>query len=81
MYRAQKKKNHFAYVSKDPEPRQTILDDGMDTRGKLFQILLNQTQIGLYLLFSSIDLVKKKGHCPFFVPNQSEKGEYNLISS
>ena len=49
------------------------------TLRNLFEILLNQPEIRLYL--PSFDWFgTANGHCPFAVPNQSENGEYNLIS-
>ena len=50
------------------------------TQRNLFEILLNQTEIGLYLPFSNW-FVTANGQCPFAVPNQSLKMvKYNLIS-
>ena len=45
----------------------------------LFEILLHETEIRLYLPFSDWFL-KANRHGPFAVPNQLENVEYNLIS-
>ena len=45
---------------------------------KSFEIVLNQTQIRLYLSFSNWSRTAN-GRCPFDVPNQSVYGKYNLI--
>ena len=46
---------------------------------KLFGILLNQTEIRLYLPCTDW-FGTANGQCPFAVPNQSENGKYNLVS-
>ena len=44
----------------------------------IFEILLNKTEIRLYLSFSSIDSEQQMfGLCPFAVPNESRKNRYN----
>ena len=48
------------------------------TQRNLLEILLNQTEIRLYLPFS-IDLDVRKS-MSVAVPNQSENSKYNLIS-
>ena len=45
----------------------------------IFEILLNQTEIRLYLPFSDW-FGTANGRCLFAVPNQAENGIYNLIS-
>ena len=48
------------------------------TQRDLFYILLNQTQIRLYLPCTDC-FETANGRCPFDVPNQSVYGKYNLI--
>ena len=48
------------------------------TRGNLFQILLIQTEIGLYL--PCTDWFGTQTDTSICVPNQSETGKYNQIS-
>ena len=50
----------------------------LHTQENLSEILLNQTEIRLYLPFSDL-LGAANGHCPFAVPNESVHGKYNLI--
>ena len=45
----------------------------------VFQILLNQTEIRLYLRLHRL-IQNSKRTCPFAVPNYSENDKYNLIS-
>ena len=45
----------------------------------ILEILMNQTEIRLYLPFSDW-FRTANGHCPFAVPNQSVYGKYNPIS-
>ena len=61
----------------DAERRQS--PGRMYTQRNIFGILLNQTEIRLYLLFSDWFGTANR-HCPFAVPNQSKNGKYNLIS-
>ena len=49
------------------------------TQRNLFEILLNQTEIRLYLPFSDW-FGTSNGLCLFAFPNQSEDSKYNLIS-
>ena len=49
------------------------------TQRNLFKILLNQTEIRLYLPYSDW-FGAADGRSPFAVPNQSGNGKYNLIS-
>ena len=48
------------------------------TQRNLFQILLDQPEIRLYLPYSDW-FGTANGHCLFAVPNQSETSKYNLI--
>ena len=51
------------------------------TQRNLFEILLNQTEIRLYLLFSDwFGTAKQHPNSISLVPNHSENGKYNLIS-
>ena len=43
----------------------------------VFEILLNKTEIRLYLSFSDC-FGTANGQCPFAVPNKSENSKYNL---
>ena len=47
------------------------------TQRNLFEILLNQPEIRLYLSFFRLIWIQTKVHLD---PNQSENGKYNLIS-
>ena len=50
-----------------------------NTHRYIFEILSNQTEIRLYLLFS-VRFGTTNGQCPFADPNISENGMYILIS-
>ena len=52
--------------------------DRLYTQRNIFEILLNQPEISFYLPFS--DWFETKQTLSFCVPNQLEKGKYNLIS-
>ena len=49
------------------------------TQRNNFEILLNQSEIWLYLPYSDW-FGTASGRCPCAVPNQSDNGKYNLIS-
>ena len=79
----------FKYAKKIPQTNSQTLkyvfeiwpDSGMFpyTQRNLLQMLLNPTQIRLYLLFSN-RFGTANEQCPFVVPNQLENDKYNLIS-
>ena len=49
------------------------------TEKNIFEILLDHTEITLYLSFSDW-FGRANGHCLFAVPNQSKNGKYNILS-
>ena len=78
------KSSWYFLHSKTSLPQKKKIGDQSSNSGHpivytLFEILLNQTEIRLYLTFSDW-FGTVNGHCPFAVPNQSKNGKYNLIS-